>query len=110
LWLLLVLVKDMGRGMASARFFKMRIKLIKQHGLLLPGAIIDTQSGVAQLLIARGVAVSIEAPDPEPVAVWIADPDQDGIAEAGPTGEKKAFTRPPVVKTKAVKAKQPKRK
>ena len=88
----------------------MKIKLVKQHGLLLPGAIIDTQNGVADLLIARGVAVSTEAPAPEPVTVWVCDPDQDGIDEAGPTGEKKAFSRPPVIKTKAIKAKQPKRR
>ncbi|MFZ9311820.1 MAG: hypothetical protein ACO24O_10025 [Arenimonas sp.] len=76
----------------------MKIKLVKQHGLLLPGATIDTQSGVALLLIARGVAVSADGPIPEPVTVMICnpDPDQDGIDEAGPTGSKKAFSRPPV--------------
>lgn len=90
----------------------MKIELIKQHGLLLPGSLVDTPRGVAELLIARGVAVAIGGPEPEPIMIMACspDPDQDGIDEAGPTGEKKAFTRPPVIRSKPMKTKQPRRK
>jgi hypothetical protein len=66
----------------------MKVKL-KQMYLSQPaGAIMDVGHGVAVLLIQRGVAEE-----------W-KDPDQDGIAEGGKQGAKKAFSKPPATKGK----------
>lgn len=66
----------------------MRVKLLQGYNGFPVGRVLNVAEGVARLLIQRMIA--------EPVD----DPDNDGKAEGGEQGEKKAFSGPPKAKGK----------
>lgn len=67
----------------------MKIRFIKAYGFNNVGDVIEpAQRDIARILVKRGVAVRVDEKDP----------DQDGKAEGGIFGIKKAFSAPPVSK------------
>lgn len=67
----------------------MKIRLREMYLGRPAGSIMEPGRGAAQLLIERGIAEEI------------IDPDNDGRAEGGRDGEKKAFVRPPATSNPA---------
>lgn len=69
----------------------MKIRFIKVYGFNNVGDVIEpAQQDIARILIMRGVAVRVEDGK---------DLDQDGKAEGGMFGIKKAFSAPPAGKS-----------
>lgn len=68
----------------------MKLKLIEMYNGQPAGTILNVGGGVGQLLLKRKMAEEVTE---------VKDPDEDGKAEGGIRGEKKAFSRPPVGKS-----------
>jgi len=76
----------------------MKIRLMQGWNGIAAGSIVNLGEGQAVLLIGRRQAVQ-HFGDEEAITV-ANDPDNDGRAEGGEEGEKKAFSGPPKAKRK----------
>lgn len=69
----------------------MKIRLLKPWQMSAAGDELDPPAPVAKLLIDRDYAIALDGGS---------DPDDDGKAEGGADGIKKAFSSPPATKPK----------